>query len=202
MLVDMRVDEVMTRWPVVVHPGTTVREALRMLDEHAITAMPVVDDRERVVGVVSEGDLVRDAVVTEPRAHLASTPRVPHQRRATVGDLMSRPAVTVRSGADLAEAVDLMTTRSLKSLPVVDDAVHAVGMLSGRDVVHLVASSDEQVEHELAALFELIGVDWRATAYGGAVTLEGPVGERARSLARIAGATVPGVTSVEIVDDR
>jgi hypothetical protein len=43
-------------------------------------------------------------------------------------------------------------------------------------------------------------VDWRATVYGGAVTVEGPVGEKDRSLARTAGATVPGVASVEVVD--
>lgn len=196
----MLVHEVMTRWPVVVRPGTTVREALRLLDEHTITAMPVVDEHERVVGVVSEGDLVRDAVVPGPGAHVAPVPGVPHQRRATVRQLMSRPAVTVRSGADLAEAVDLMTRRSLKSLPVVDEASRAIGMLSRRDVVHVVARNDERVEHELAALFELLGVDWRATVYSGAVTVEGPVGAKARSLARTAGATVSGVTSVDIVD--
>jgi CBS domain-containing protein len=58
----MLVEEVMTRWPVVVGPGTTAREALRLLDEHTITALPVVDAQERVVGVVSDADLVRDAV--------------------------------------------------------------------------------------------------------------------------------------------
>jgi CBS domain-containing protein len=194
----MLVKEVMTRWPVVVGPGTTAREALRLLDEHAITALPVVDAQERVVGVVSDADLVRDAVGAGPRAHAAPSRDVPRQRARTVGELMS-PAVTVDGDADLAEAVVLMTSRALKSLPVVDGEGRPVGVLSRRDVVHQVARSDEQTERDLAALFALLRVDWRAVAYGGAVRVEGPVDERARSLASRAVATVPGVTSVDIV---
>jgi CBS domain-containing protein len=195
----MLVKEVMTRWPVVVEPGTTAREALRLLDEHTIAAMPVVDAQERVVGVVSDADLVRDAVAGGPRAPAASPPTVPRQRSRTVGELMSRP-VTVDGDADVSEAVALMTSRALKSLPVVDDERRPVGVLSRGDVVHLVARSDERTERDLAALFALLRVDWKAVVHGGAARVEGPVGERDRSLARRAVATVPGVVSLDIVD--
>jgi CBS domain-containing protein len=77
---EMLVKEVMTRWPVVVEPGTTAREALRLLDEHTITAMPVVDAQERVVGVVRDAD-VSEAVALMTSRALMSLPVVDDERR-------------------------------------------------------------------------------------------------------------------------
>jgi CBS domain-containing protein len=58
----MLVREVRTSPPVIVGPGTSLKEAVRRLDDHQITAMPVVDDEGHLVGVLSEADVLRDSV--------------------------------------------------------------------------------------------------------------------------------------------
>ena len=66
----MLVREVMTTSPVTVTPEASTKDALRLLDRHSITSMPVVDPDGVVIGVVSEADLVRDALPPDPRAHM------------------------------------------------------------------------------------------------------------------------------------
>ena len=65
----MRVRDVMTSPAVTVRPDEPLHTVARLLDEHAITALPVVDDHGQVVGMVSETDVVRDAVPRDPWAH-------------------------------------------------------------------------------------------------------------------------------------
>ncbi|QWZ08861.1 CBS domain-containing protein [Nocardioides panacis] len=195
----MLVREVMTQWPITVHPETSTREALRRLDEHTITAMPVVRPDGRIVGVVSEADLVRDAVAGDPRGHLDIS-REPAQpsRPGTVGEVMNHHPVTVGPQLDVAEAVELMTSTSVKSVPVVDDGLHVLGMLSRRDVVHVLARADERLEREIDDLYRAVGMDWTVAVQDGVVTVDGPVGDRARALAETLAATVPGVSGVRV----
>lgn len=196
----MLVREVMTRWPVSVRPSTSTKEALRLLDDHSITSLPVVHADGRIVGVVSEADLMRDALPHDPRAHMipheGGTPRHPTQ----VDEVMNHHPVTVQGDSDLAEVVDLMTSTSVKSLPVVDRGLHVIGMVSRRDIVHMLARADERVQREVGELFRNLGVDWMVEVHDGAVTVEGPQGDKARALAETAAATVPGVMSVTVVE--
>jgi CBS domain-containing protein len=195
----MLVREVMTQWPITVHPETSTREALRRLDEHTITAMPVVRPDGRIVGVVSEADLVRDAVAGDPRGHLDIS-REPAQpsRPGTVGEVMNHHPVTVGPQLDVADAVELMTSTSVKSVPVVDDGLHVLGMLSRRDVVHVLARTDERLEREIDDLYRAVGMDWTVAVQDGLVTVDGPVGDKARALAETLAATVPGVSGVRV----
>jgi CBS domain-containing protein len=195
----MLVREVMTPRPVTVHPSTETRTALRLLDEHAITSMPVVDSGGRIVGVVSEADLVRESLPADPRAHMIPPtddhrPPPPH----TVGELMSRHPVAVHEGDDLSEAVELLTSTAVKSVPVLDAARHVVGMLSRRDVVHLLARDDDRIEREVDELYRQAGVDWLVSVQDGLVTVEGPVDPTSRAMATSLAVTVPGVTGVRV----
>lgn len=195
----MLVREVMSRRPVTVRPDTTTKEALGLLDEHGITSMPVVHADGRIVGVVSEADLVRDALPHDPRSHmLTGEGEAPAAPPASVTDVMNHHPLTVTGDVDLAEAVELMTSTAVKSIPVVDDANRVVGMVSRRDVVHLLARSDDKVERELDALYRSLGVDWLVEVHDGLVTVDGPADDKARSLARTAAATVPGVIAVTV----
>ncbi|HSI92057.1 MAG TPA: CBS domain-containing protein, partial [Jiangellaceae bacterium] len=65
----MLAHEIMTSPVVTVEPDLPLKDAIRMLDKHDITAMPVLDDRERLVGIISEADLLRSEIVSDPRAH-------------------------------------------------------------------------------------------------------------------------------------
>ncbi len=119
----MLVREVMTTGPVTVRPEATTKVALRMLDGHAITSMPVVQNG-RIVGVVSEADLLRDAVPRDGRTHLLPTEDDASRQApaSCVLDVMNHHPLTVDANLDLADAVDLMTSTAVKSVPVVDGA--------------------------------------------------------------------------------
>lgn len=197
----MLVREVMTREPVTVTPDTPTKEALRLLDRHSITSMPVVDDNGSVVGVVSEADLVRDALPTDSRTHLLPVPDERQHRAQRVDEVMSPHPVTVPADLDLAEATELILSTAVKSVPVVEGA-RLVGMVSRRDVVHALARSDTDIATQLDELYRTLGVDWLVEVQDGEVTVEGPVGAKARSLAETAAGTVPGVMSVTVVPER
>jgi CBS domain-containing protein len=196
----MLVHELMTPSPVTVPPATPVKRALGLLDSHAITSMPVVDADGRVVGVVSEADLLREAVAHDPRAHMMPSGEPPPEPPGTVEDVMSRHPLTVTADTDIADAVELLTSSAVKSVPVVDDRGRTVGMLSRHDVVHVLARTDERIEAELDELFRELGVTWSVTVDEGRATVEGVAGAQARALAETAAATVAGVRSVHVVE--
>jgi CBS domain-containing protein len=193
------VREVMTTSPVTVTPEASTKDALRLLDRHSITSMPVVDPDGVVIGVVSEADLVRDALAPDPRAHMLPMAGERETARSRVEDVMTRHPVTVRGDLDLAEATELIISTAVKSVPVVDGS-RLVGMISRRDVVHALARADTDVESQLDDLYRTLGVDWTVEVHDGAVTVEGPVGANARALAETAAGTVPGVVSVTVVE--
>jgi CBS domain-containing protein len=196
----MLVHEVMTRRPVTVTPDTHAKDALRLLDRHSITSMPVVDASGTLVGVVSEADLLRDALPPDSRAHMLPVPDERHHQAQRVEDVMTRHPITVRADLDLAEATELILGTTVKSVPVVEGS-RLVGMVSRRDVVHALARSDGDIAAELDELYHTLGVDWLVEVQDGEVTVEGPVGSKARSLAETAAGTVPGVMSVTVVPE-
>jgi CBS domain-containing protein len=180
----MLVREVMTPHPVTVHPGTETKTALRLLDEHAVTSMAVVEEDSRIVGVVGEADLVREALPPDPRAHMIPPAEDPRPARPhTVGEVMNRHPVAVHGDTDLSEAVELMTSTAVKSLPVVDGRRRVVGMVSRRDVVHLLARDDERIEQQVDELYREAGVDWLVRVDDGTVTVEGPDDRSSRAIA-------------------
>ena len=107
---------------VTVRPEQTVRQALRLLSDHNIGALVVVDAHVRPVGIVSERDVVREGARNE---------RVFDQ---TEGTLMTRDVVLGTPGDDLAAVGATMTERRIRHLPVVDGG-RLVGMVSIGDVV-------------------------------------------------------------------
>lgn len=123
----MLVREVMTSPAVTVGPGQSVRDAIGLLDRLRITALPVVDDDGRPVGVVSEADLLREAL------GLAG--------RDTVGEVMTCRVLSVSADSDLIDAFAIMDGTAVKSLPVLLHG-RVVGVLSRRDLVATLARGD------------------------------------------------------------
>jgi CBS domain-containing protein len=193
----MWVRDAMTAPAITVTEETTVRAALKMLDEHCVTSLPVVDSAGSLVGVVSEADLVRDALLRDPRTRIVP-PAVKEAGPARhVGDVMTSHPVTVTEHDDLADAVDLLTTTTIKSLPVIHEG-RVVGVLSRRDVVHLLARDDERIEAEVSELFRADGVDWLAEVTEGVVRVTGPADEPERRLAQALAGSVTGVVAVKV----
>jgi predicted transcriptional regulator len=195
----MLVRELMTKDPITVGVSTPIREAVALLDDLSITMLPVVSDDAVLCGVLSEADVIRDRVTPDSRAHIIPAVESGDDLLLTsVGELMNHRVIRVRHDTDVAAATELMTSTSVKSLPVVDDRDRLVGMLSRRDIVHALARTDDTIEGEVGDLFSRLGVDWLVDVRDGRVCVTGPVDERERSLARSAASTVLGVVRVHV----
>jgi CBS domain-containing protein len=195
----MLVREVMTREAVTVTRDTSVKEALALLERHRITAAPVLDDAGKIEGVVSEVDLIRQLLQPDQRTHAWPSPDEYHERPHLVADVMTRHPVTVAPESDLAAAVELMTTLSIKSVPVVDRHHRVSGMLSRSDVVRVLARSDDELESRVDAVLAEVGLgDWLVSVTDGEVQLSGPEDSPYRMTARAVAESVPGVVSVQV----
>lgn len=193
----MLVRDLMTADPVTVAPRTPVKAALALLSEHQITAMPVIGRRGRLRGVVSEADLIRDLVPTDARAHELPVSDTWHDRPHLVGEVMSLHVVTVHPETDLAEAVELITTTTIKSVPVVDHDRLLVGILSRSDVVRVLARADDDLAQEVDGVLASVGLGgWVAEVTDGSVVLTGPEDSSELTLAHLVAGTVPGVVEV------
>ncbi|UMG91871.1 CBS domain-containing protein [Nocardioides sp. TF02-7] len=138
----MLVRHVMSTPPITVESACPVTAALGLLSEHQVTALPVVDEQRRIIGVVSERDLIRgrippDPAYGDPRAATAVLPQ-------TVGEVMSHVTVVVRPETDLAELGRLLAARSFRSVPVVDACDQVVGVVSRSDLVRALVREEEQ----------------------------------------------------------
>jgi len=202
-----KVADVMTTDVVTVRATASFKEVARLLGERRVSAVPVVDDDGRVVGVVSEADLLAKAQY--PRG-LDARPFEGRRRRAlrakaagsTARELASRPVV-VTSEATVVEAVRLAARHQVKRLPVVGAGGELVGIVSRADLLKVFLRSDEEIRAEIAT--EIVGdhlwVDPETLAIevtGGVVTLEGELEQRTdvATVVRLARA-VDGVVGVD-----
>lgn len=195
----MLVREVMTTDPITVRLGTTIQATLLVLADAGVTSLPVVAADGRLRGVVSEADLIRDRVGRDPRLHeIPDEPEVLDLPRV-VDEVMTPHAITVRADTDLAEAVELITSTSIKSVPVVDSRGRVRGIVSSSDVVRLLARADDDLAGEVDAALVSVGLtDWLVEVHDGVVDMLGPERTRDSSLARIVAGTVAGVAEVRI----
>jgi signal-transduction protein with cAMP-binding, CBS, and nucleotidyltransferase domain len=158
--------------------------------------MPVLGRHGRLRGVVSEADLIRDLVERDRRAHEIVEDRPARDAARVVGDVMTTHAITVRSDDDVADVVDLLTSTTVKSVPVVDGG-HLAGMLSRSDVVTVFARADEELAKDVDAALVWVGLgEWTAKVTDGVVVLSGPDPSEQRALAHLVAGTVPGVVEV------
>ncbi|MFB6613049.1 CBS domain-containing protein [Streptomyces sp. NPDC056367] len=128
------VAELMTPTAITVRPATAFKEIARLLREFDITAVPVVDETGRPVGVVSEADLLR-------RRTAGASP--------TAGDLMTSPAVTARPDWSVVRAARVMQRHGVKRLPVVDEDGRVSGVLSRSDLIGLFLRQDHAIQEEI-----------------------------------------------------
>jgi len=195
----MFVQDVMTPNPVTVELGTSVKEALVLLARHGVTSLPVIGSGRRIQGVVSEADLIRESIARDPRVQEISVEESTVTPPRTVDEVFTPHAIVVHADDDLATAVELMTSTSVKSLPVVDRHHRLVGMVSRSDVVRLLARADSDIEGEVDELLRSLGYpNWLVEVHDGVVEVTGPEGASEGSLARTVAGTVPGVVDVRI----
>ncbi|MFI0897879.1 CBS domain-containing protein [Streptomyces sp. NPDC020983] len=205
-----KVGNVMTSDVVRVAEATSFKQIAILLAHHRISGLPVVDDDEKVVGVVSQSDLtarqVRDGATTARRR----LPRGPASRRTaakaaalTAGRLMSTPPVTVHADDSIAFSARTMAEHGVERLPVLDEEERLVGIVTRRDLLQVFLRPDTDIREEVVQEV-VVHTLWLSPSAvevkveDGVVTLEGELERRSEvSVAANATARIDGVVAVD-----
>jgi CBS domain-containing protein len=157
--VSSTVRDVMSTHVIAARGHATFKELAAMLHDMRVSAFPVVDDDNRVIGIVSETDLLaKEALEGTVPGTLRDLPRQREGARVsglTAADLMTRPAVTIGPDAPVSHAARLMYNKRVKRLPVVSDDGALIGIVSRSDVLSVYSKPDAQIRDEVAG--ELAG---------------------------------------------
>lgn len=215
--------QVMTREPITVTPDATIAEAARLMLDHHISGLPVIGADHTVVGIVTEGDLLRRAETGTERHRsrwlelLLGPGRLAHDyvdaHARKVGEVMTTDLVAVSPQEPLAHVVELMEKRRIKRVPVVTDE-RLVGIVSRADLVRALLSglmqkeagatepaNDAEIRKAILAIIDRepwgprFSVD--VTIKDGVAHLRGTVtDDRERTALTVAAENVPGVKTV------
>jgi CBS domain-containing protein len=176
------VKDVMTTHVVAVRKSASFKEMAVRLTEHRVSAFPVIDDDDKVIGVVSEADLLTKEAL-ESDAHGKVNSMLHHRELSkaagvTAADLMTTPPVTIGPNESVSHAARLMYARHVKRLPVVDDDGRLVGIVSRTDVLSVYARLDADIRHEIIerVILDTLLTDparFTVTVKDGIVTVEG-----------------------------
>jgi CBS domain-containing protein len=216
----MRARDVMVRAVVTTSPDTAVEKLARLMINLRISGVPVLDGDGRLVGIVTEGDLLRRAETGTERhrsrwselfssnSRLAAEYIKSHAKR--VADIMTREVVSIDEMATLAEIADLLETKQIKRVPVVHDG-RIVGIVSRADLLQVLASggvktADEDRDRTIRdqLLTKLRSKKWADASEGRVVVSDGVVhfwgivgSEAERKALRVAAENTPGVLGIE-----
>lgn len=206
------VSELMSWDVVTVRPDTPFHEIAKTFADRRVSAAPVVDDIKRVLGVVSEADLLHKvefaedpqegAGLLEHRSHRLAR----HKATAQVAkDLMTAPPVTVTASTSVVAAARLLLSAGIKRMPVVDELGRVIGIVSRSDLLRVYLRPDADIRQEIIGevLGRLLWIDPTEVGVrvdGGVVTIEGVLEQR--SLVDILVRLVRAVDGVVGVVDR
>jgi CBS domain-containing protein len=180
-----RVADVMTRTVVSVNAFTPFKDIVRRMHEFRVSAVPVVDEDDKLLGLVSEGDLIlKEDPELEGEPHLFEGVHRRHDRSKAAGllasEVMTAPAITIGPDASLGEAARLMHHRAVKRLPVVDEDGTVLGIVSRPDLLKVFLREDAEIAREIRddVVRRTLWIDpdtIRVVVRDGVVTMEGQV---------------------------
>jgi CBS domain-containing protein len=198
----MRARDIMTTPVHVIWQNAPVESAAELLTEKSVTALPVVDAKGALVGMVSEGDLLWHRVPADPTAHLwRHLENSPERRPGIVREVMSARPVTATPDADVADIADMMLRHNVRSVPIVEDR-DVVGIVSRRDILRAAVRGDDVLAKEVQQRLDEYadGVRrWTATVDGGVAAISGDfVNDTERTVVTVLTRTVPGISGVKL----
>lgn len=216
----MKAADVMTRGALTATPESPVEEAARLMLSHRISGLPVVDAGGAIVGILTEGDLLRRVETGTDRRHsrwlelLLGPGRLArdyvHTHAGKVGDIMTRAVVSITPATPLDEVARLMERHRVKRLPVIERG-RLVGIVSRANLLGALldvlgkarpaAGSDREIRKRVLAEIDKQGWAPRASidvaVADAVVELRGAItDEREREALRVAAENVPGVKAV------
>jgi CBS domain-containing protein len=197
----MRVEQAMSAPAVTVTAATPVKRAAEVLAARGFTVLPVVDDELQLVGVVSEGDLVRGRFPAQTRLTSSRAGRVAGRSSdSTVGEIMTREVLTATGSEDVHELIERMSRARVRAVPVLRAGL-VVGVVTYRDLVRIVARRDgliaAAVRVRLDSCFAL--GRFEVTVHAGTVLLTDQM-DRPEDwhTARVLAEQVPGVAGARV----
>ncbi|MFF4656041.1 CBS domain-containing protein [Streptomyces sp. NPDC001381] len=201
------VSDVMTHTVAAVGRGATFKEIVQLMQDWKVSALPVLEGEGRVVGVVSEADLLpkeefRDSD-PDRYTQLRRLSDLAKAGAVTAEELMTSPALTVRADATLAQAARIMARAKVKRLPVVDAVGMLEGLVSRADLLKVFLRTDEDIAEEVrrevvSYLFPTPDSNVRVEVHNGVVKLAGQV--RDTALVPVAARLTRAVEGVVDVD--
>lgn len=135
------VGSVMTANVITVRGDADMHDAARLLSENRISGMPVVDDEDRVIGIITEADILsgmglhKDHAFKDILKHLIGIPLPRRKPGDRVGDVMTTDVLSVKTDSDIREAAVIMDEKRIKRLPVTDGNNRLIGIISRADIV-------------------------------------------------------------------
>jgi CBS-domain-containing membrane protein len=183
----VKVGDVMTRAVVSAVTDTPYKELVQLMSDHAVSGMPVLDGEGRLVGIVTEADLL---LAEEGERHSVLLRWLTHPKRLAAfaneakgvlaGHIMTRDVVTVGAHQTVRDAAKTLLEAQVKRLPVVDNVGRVVGIISRRDLLRPYLRSDDDIRDEVRAdvLIRTMCINpatIRVIVDGGVVRLHGEV---------------------------
>ena len=150
---NVTVNDVMTTTVVAVKQGASYKEMATLLSKYRVSAFPVLDDDQKVIGIVSEADLLAKAALNADRS--GAIIAIVHHKElkkadgVTAGDLMTSNVVTVKPDDTVEQAARLMYHLRVKRLPVVDAVGYLVGIVSRADLLTVFDRPDQEIRAEI-----------------------------------------------------
>jgi CBS-domain-containing membrane protein len=188
----MRAADVMSRPVLTVRADDTVEQAAALLSHKNVTAAPVLDSEGDLIGIVSEGDLLRARVASE---------RDGAQTATAVADVMSRTVIVLPPDAALSEVAEAMLRHNVHSVPIVDDGAELAGIVCRHDLLRAYVRTDDTVQWDVQHRLDQYAGEqrkWTATVARGVVEVEGSyVDDVERRVVEALARTVGGVSQVK-----
>jgi CBS domain-containing protein len=141
---EILVQDVMTKDALSVLKFENLMHVAGILSKNNISGLPVVDKENKVIGIITQADILSMVGVRKGHTfkdllkHMLGEPLPECKRGDIVGDIMASPAITIKTRANIAEAVQLMDEKRIRRLPVVDDRNRLVGIISRADILKAV----------------------------------------------------------------
>jgi CBS-domain-containing membrane protein len=176
------VKDVMSTHVIAVRQNASYKDMAAMLHEQRVSAFPVLDDHNKVIGVVSESDLLTKEALegTVPGMLQSMMSQREHARASavTAAELMTKPPVTIGPDEPVTQAARLMYSRRLKRLPVTSDDGTLIGIVSRADVLSVYSRPDADIQREIIqdlilGMFACDPARFTVTVADGIVTVEG-----------------------------
>jgi CBS domain-containing protein len=200
----VKVTEIMSRPVITVTPETGIKAAAQLLVVHDISALPVVDAKGRLIGIVSEADLIQMEARTDPRSQATPLPPTAGSAPKTVAEVMTRDVLVVEADSQVSQAARIMLDSGIKRVPVVEGR-RVIGILSRHDLIKVIARRDEDIETEIVRQLGQLGIGSGSGAVSvsaGVATLQVDDRGAARRLAESVALSVPGVLEVRFFKAR